>query len=119
LASLRAHKTQKTSSKSTGKGKGKILLMNLDDEDDDEEAAEEMQEHEGQCLTQLENSLSQCARCGKEKKCKIDKDGNHANLTFQQLRAWALSLVIMPSIPLHPQFPLIDLVFCRQRASMV
>lgn len=70
--------------------------MNLDDDEEDEEAAEEMKEQEDLSLMQLEKALSQCAKCGDEKRCKIDKTGKHVHLTFQQLRAWALSLVSHP-----------------------
>jgi hypothetical protein len=68
-------------------------LIDLDLDAEEEEAVVELHEEEGECLTRLEKSLSQCAKCGKEKRCKIDKVGAHVHLTFQQLRSWALSLV--------------------------
>ena len=73
-------------------------MMNLDDDEDEEAVAEELKEQEEVCLLQLEKALSQCAKCGDEKRCKIDKMGNHVHLTFQQLRAWALSLVSIPDL---------------------
>jgi hypothetical protein len=95
LASMRAHRSKATTStKASARGKkGKPVLMNLDDDEDEEAVAEELKEQEEVSLLQLEKALSQCVKCGDEKRCKIDKMGNHVHLTFQQLRAWALSLV--------------------------
>jgi hypothetical protein len=73
--------------------------MNLDNDEDEEAVADELKEQEEVCLLQLEKALSQCAKCGNEKWCKINKMGNHVHLTFQQLRAWALSLVSFPDLP--------------------
>ena len=70
--------------------------MNLDDDEDEEVVADELKEQEEVCLSQLEKALSQCAKCGDEKQCKM---GNHVHLTFQQLCAWALSLVSFPDLP--------------------
>jgi hypothetical protein len=98
LASMHAHKSKTTAStKVSAKGKkGKPVLMNLDDDEDEEAVAEELKEQEEVCLSQLEKALSRCAKCGDDKRCKIDKMGNHVHLTFQQLRSWALSLVSFP-----------------------
>jgi hypothetical protein len=101
LALMHAHKSKTTAStKVSAKGKkGKPVLMNLDDNEDEEAVADKLKEQEEVCLSQLEKALSQCAKCGNEKRCKIDKMGNHVHLTFQQLRAWALSLVSFPDLP--------------------
>jgi hypothetical protein len=50
-------------------------------------------EKEKKQLELLEKALSGCVRCGPEKFCKIDKSGNHVNLTFNQRRGWANALV--------------------------
>jgi len=95
LESLHAHKTMSTSLKSNWKGKCKIPLMNLDlDEEEEEEAAVDLLEEEGECLKKLGKVLGQCAKCGRGKRCKIDKLSTHIHLSFQQLCSWALSLVI-------------------------
>jgi hypothetical protein len=41
----------------------------------------------------LTAEFSRCALCGKDKLCKIDKNGNHAQLTNQQFRSWSAALV--------------------------
>ena len=101
LASMRAHKSKTTAStKVSAKGKkGKPVLMNLDNDEDEEVVADKLKEQEEVCLSQLEKALSQCAKCSNEKQCKINKMGNHVHLTFQQLHAWALSLVSFPDLP--------------------
>ena len=103
LASMRAHRSKATTStKASARGKkGKPALMNLDDDEDEEAVAEELKEQEEVSLLQLEKALSQCVKCGDEKRCKIDKMGNHVHLTFQQLCAWALSLVSYPDLLKH------------------
>lgn len=74
------------------KGKKKPALMNLND-DEEEDGDEEMVAREAKCMEQLERALSKCQKCGDEKCCKIDKLGNHHQLTFQQRRSWAVALV--------------------------
>jgi len=98
--SLKAcRKLKSSTSKAKSKRKTKTALMNLDADDyQDEKADEEMHEKETECLAQLKRALSQCTRCDDGVKCKIDRTGHHVPLTFQQLRAWALSLVSFAEI---------------------
>lgn len=91
---MKGRKSSATATKAKPKGRGKLTLMDLDNEDDeDEEEVEGMRSAEAECFEALEKALKRCAKCGPEKNCKIDKAGNHCQLTFQQCRAWALALV--------------------------
>jgi hypothetical protein len=67
--------------------------MNLDNDDEEDQANEAMQEKEKTAMEQLEAALSQCQKCGGTKACKIDRCGNHVNLTFQQRRSWSIAIV--------------------------
>ena len=74
--------------------------MNLDLDEGEVDASVELEEEESECLKRLEKSLSQCAKCGVEKRCKIDKLGTHVHLLFQQLRSWAFVV----NIPIYSPF---------------
>ena len=74
--------------------------MNLDLDEGEVDASVELEEEESECLKRLEKSLSQCAKCGVEKRCKIDKLGTHVHLSFQQLRSWAFVV----NIPIYSPF---------------
>jgi hypothetical protein len=90
LRSLRARsKKSGPASKSKGKKKHLLPLLDLDrdgdeHENEDEEGDSDLMEKEKKQLELLEKALSGCVRCGPEKFCKIDKSGNHVNLTFNQ-----------------------------------
>lgn len=88
LDSLRARTKKSVSTKNKRKP-----LLNLDNDEEEDAADVEMQEMERSAMEQLEKSLSQCQRCGDTKSCKIDRCGNHVNLTFQQRRSWSIAIV--------------------------
>lgn len=73
--------------------KKKLMLMDLDNEDDDDEGDEGVMEKEKKFHEQLEKSLTRCQLCGPTKFCQISRTGQHVNLSFQQRRGWAVSLV--------------------------
>ena len=75
------------------KGK-KTALLNLDNRDaDDEDGKDEaMAEKERKALEQLEKALSNCQKCGPSKLCKINTNGQHVDLTFNQRRGWLIAL---------------------------
>ncbi|KAI6137828.1 hypothetical protein BKA82DRAFT_36073 [Pisolithus tinctorius] len=89
MSTLRAMHGKK---KPPGKGKNPPLL-DLDNDgssaDDEDSAAIEK---ENKSLMELEKSLKLCQRCGPSKYCKINRAGQHVNLTFNQHRGWALTL---------------------------
>lgn len=102
MHSLRARRKGKRSSApaaASRKGKRKAQpVLDLDhdhssDLGDDEDAEEGFIETEMKKLEQLDGVLSQCQLCGREKFCKVDRAGNHVNLTMGQRRAWANALV--------------------------
>jgi hypothetical protein len=75
------------------KGK-RSMLLDLDNEDGSDDVEDDgMAEKEKKALEELENILRQCQLCGPSKLCKIDRTGQHANLTFQQRRGWSVALV--------------------------
>ncbi|KAJ3504064.1 hypothetical protein NLJ89_g8134 [Agrocybe chaxingu] len=96
LLSLRSRaKEGKASQHSTAskKKKAKVTLMDLDNEDDDDnEGGDELIEKEKEYLEQLGKILSKCQRCGPNAFCRISRNGDHVNLTFQQRRGWAIAL---------------------------
>jgi hypothetical protein len=94
MNSLRAHTVTKKKPVKTSKGK-KIALLDLDNSDDEDDIGEDeaMAEKEKKALEQLEKALGDCQKCGPSKLCKIDKNGQHINLTFNQRRGWSVALV--------------------------
>lgn len=76
------------------KGK-KIALLDLDNSDADADGGDDeaMAEKENKALEQLEKALGDCQKCGPSKLCKINKNGQHVNLTFNQRRGWSVALV--------------------------
>jgi hypothetical protein len=54
-------------------------------------------EKEVKCLEQLQNHHGRCQRCGPSLSCKIDRAGNHHQLTNPQMRGCARSLVCLHS----------------------
>jgi hypothetical protein len=101
------------SKKKPTKGK-KVALLDLDNdgEDEEEDNDEAMAEKEKKALEELENILRQCQKCGPSKYCKIDKMGQHVNLTFQQRRGWSVALVC--SAHLHTVPPIAQVLTSRQ-----
>lgn len=91
MQSLRAHTLTK---KKPVKGK-KIALLDLDNSDTDAEDGDDeaMAEKERKALEQLEKVLGDCQKCGPSKLCKVNKSGQHVNLTFNQRRGWSVALV--------------------------
>jgi hypothetical protein len=82
MNSLQAHAMTK---KKPSKGK-KTMLLDLDngDGDDDENADKGMAEKERKALEKLEKVLGDCQKYGPTKLCKINRDGQHVHLTFNQ-----------------------------------
>jgi hypothetical protein len=104
MYSLRARRKGKNTtiaaSSSTRKGKQKAMpVLDLDhdfsDLDDDQDAPEGFIDTEVKKLEMLDGVLSKCQLCGSDKFCKIDRAGNHVNLTMGQRRAWANALVLL------------------------
>jgi hypothetical protein len=104
MASLRAK--GKKGGKGSGTQSGKKLtrkakqaaildLDNSDDDDDDDSNEGGLMEKERKSIEELRQRLSKCQLCGPTKFCKIGKGGQHVALTFNQLRGWALALVIL------------------------
>lgn len=69
--------------------------MDLDNRDSENDEAEDegMAEKERRALEQIERTLSNCQKCGPSKLCKINRSGQHVNLTFNQRRGWSVALV--------------------------
>ncbi|KAJ3769016.1 hypothetical protein FB446DRAFT_706576 [Lentinula raphanica] len=104
LKSLHAHQHPSSSTKAKGcHGKSKITvvkILNLDgsnDEDVEFDAGKD-DEDTGTSTSllsnaeKLKNMLRQCQKCGQEKMCKIDVQGNHTKVTFQMLHPWVKAL---------------------------
>ena len=72
-----------------------MALMDLDNEDSDgnDGADEAMAERERKALERLEKALGNCQKCGSSKLCKVNKNGQHIHLTFNQRRGWSVALV--------------------------
>jgi len=72
-----------------------MALMDLDNEDlDGEDNVDEgMAEKERKAMEQLKKALSNCQKCGPSKLCKVNKNGCHVNLTFNQCQGWSVALV--------------------------
>jgi hypothetical protein len=94
MNSLRAHTiTKKKPAKAPKEKKTALLDLDNSDADDDGGEDEAMAEKERKALEQLEKVLSNCQKCGPSKLCKINKNGQHVNLTFNQRRGWSVALV--------------------------
>ncbi|KAJ7240071.1 hypothetical protein C8J57DRAFT_1372045, partial [Mycena rebaudengoi] len=88
------NKKKKTPAVSKGK-KGKMTTMDLDNDDpdgDDDDDDEAVADGERQAMSELDSEYKKCVKCGPAVLCKIDRSGSHVHLTFQQCRAWAVSL---------------------------
>ena len=87
------------------KGKGKKPTLLTFHEGDEEDAIDHEAVHEAEQIAheKLERHLSCCMKCGDSKFCKIDRNGNHVHLTFQQLSSWVAGLVNTQCIldPIH------------------
>ena len=91
MNSLRAHAVTK---KKPSKGKKTVLLdLNNGDNDDKEDVDEGMAEKENKALEKLEKALGDCQKCGPMKLCKVNKNGQHVQLTFNQCHGWSVALV--------------------------
>ncbi|KAF8160542.1 hypothetical protein K438DRAFT_1985644 [Mycena galopus ATCC 62051] len=92
MLSLRAT-TKKKPAVSTKK-KGKMAIMDLNNADsageDDED--EGIADGEKKAMVELDAEYRKCMRCGSAYVCKIDRSGQHVHLSFNQRRAWAVSL---------------------------
>ena len=103
LVSLQAHRstTGVGASSSSKRKKGKLALLDLNGDSDDEGDGGDssIPEKEMRASSQLEAVLTKCQKCGTSVYCKIAADGSHVNLTFQQRRAWAITLVC-PVLPI-------------------
>ncbi|KAJ7186268.1 hypothetical protein GGX14DRAFT_581167 [Mycena pura] len=104
MPSLLARQKKSSATSNTGPRRGrpsnakKILDLEHASGDDDDDVGEEKDTMvlEQDKYTLLERKLKgQCAPCAAKDPdiwCKIDCDGNHANVTFQQRNGWAHSL---------------------------
>ena len=96
MVSLRA-KAGKKGSKAVvvTKGKKKPVVLDLDHKEDEDDEGDDdgTMEKEKKFLKQLQRALGGCQLCGPSKSCKINRNGEHVNLTFNQLRGWAIALV--------------------------
>ncbi|KAJ7933350.1 hypothetical protein B0H13DRAFT_2507005 [Mycena leptocephala] len=93
MLSLRAT-IKKKKSAATTKKKGKMAIMDLNnddsaEEDDDDEG---VADGEKKAMAELDAEYRKCMRCGPTYVCKIDRSGAHIHLSFNQRRAWAVSL---------------------------
>jgi hypothetical protein len=97
MLSLQARRKKSASasrSKSQKKTTPRLLdLDNYDESDGDGEGPDDLIAKEHKQLELLDRALTNCARCGPDKYCKIDKAGDHVHLSFQQRRGWANALV--------------------------
>ncbi|KAJ6540646.1 hypothetical protein B0H19DRAFT_1381659 [Mycena capillaripes] len=92
MASLRA--TMKKQPAASTKKKGKMTIMDLNNtdsagEDDDDEA---VADGEKRAMAELDAEYRKCMRCCPTYVCKIDRSGEHVHLSFNQRRAWAVSM---------------------------
>src|ERR1700761_2779183 len=94
-----------------GRGRGavgkakKIQILDLDHAgsgDDDFDPDLGIMAKETKFVEQLQKHHGFCQLCGPSKSCKIDQAANHVQLSNNQLRGWARSLVRTP----HHSFPL-------------
>ncbi|KIK93140.1 hypothetical protein PAXRUDRAFT_789413 [Paxillus rubicundulus Ve08.2h10] len=70
------------------------MLLDLDSEDGGDDIEDDgMVEKEKKALEELKNVLWQCQLYGPSKLCKIDRTGQHVNLTSQQHRGWSVALL--------------------------
>lgn len=94
MISLRAKLGLKSAGAKPKKGKLPMLdLEHAESGDDDFDDGLGIMDKEVKCLEQLQNHHGRCQRCGPSLSCKIDRAGNHHQLTNPQLRGWARSLV--------------------------
>ncbi|KAF8218991.1 hypothetical protein L208DRAFT_1383144 [Tricholoma matsutake] len=98
MHTLRAHQKKKgkrstsnnqASSSRSLKQKMQPVLLNLDEDDNDNEDEDDNEdgdllECEKKHLAALDKKLTGCQRCGQDRFCKIDKSGNHVNLSMGQ-----------------------------------
>ena len=93
MNSLQAHTMTKKKPVKASKGKKTALLDHDNSDADDEDGKDKaMAEKERKALEQLEKALSNFQKCGPSKLCKINKNGQHVNLTFNQRRSWSVTL---------------------------
>jgi len=79
------------------KGKKTALLdLNNRDDNDEEDVDEGMAEKERKALEKLEKALGDRQKCGPTKLCKVNKNGQHVHLTFNQRHGWSITLVRIP-----------------------
>ncbi|KAF8133504.1 hypothetical protein K438DRAFT_1787644 [Mycena galopus ATCC 62051] len=94
MNSLRAKLGLKSAGAKPKKGKLPILdLEHAGSGDDDFDEGLGIMDKEVKCLEQLQNHHGRCQRCGPSLSCKIDRAGNHHQLTNPQMRGWARSLL--------------------------
>ena len=98
MKSLRAHLKEGKTATSVRGGKGKLgkklALIDLDNDDDDDDVGDDsILDKERSFLEKLERVLTRCQLCGPTKFCRISRNGDHVNLTFQQRRGWVVALV--------------------------
>jgi hypothetical protein len=100
MVSLRAMTKKKSAASTKKKGKMTIMDPNNNDsagEDDDNEG---VADGEKKAMAELDAEYRKCMRCGATFVCKIDRSGEHVHLSFNQSRAWAVSLVCC-SVPMQ------------------
>jgi hypothetical protein len=85
----------------SGKKKAKMTTLDLenDDTDGEGEGDEGVEDGEKAAMAELDAQYRTCIKCGTAHLCKIDRAGNHVHLSFNQRRAWAVSLVRQSVVP--------------------
>ena len=89
LEAMNSKKSGRSQASSCSIKNKKMVLMDLNGNSDDDNGT---MEKEKQALEQLERALTRCQLCGPGKFCKISKTGDHVNLTWNQCRAWSITL---------------------------
>jgi hypothetical protein len=95
----------------SGKGKQgkKSALIDLDNDDEDDDVGDDsILNREQGFLEKLEKVLTRCQLCGPTKFCRISRNGEHVNLTFQQRRGWVVALVFLSCCVAPASVNLID-----------
>ncbi|KAJ6474919.1 hypothetical protein C8R45DRAFT_935453 [Mycena sanguinolenta] len=93
MLSLRAMiKKKKPAATTKKKGKMTIVDLNNDDSAGEDGDDEDIADGERKAMAELDAEYRKCMRCGPTFVCKIDRSGVHIHLSFNQRRAWAVSL---------------------------
>ncbi|KAJ7330469.1 hypothetical protein DFH08DRAFT_940360 [Mycena albidolilacea] len=92
MLSLCAMTKKKPAAPTKKKGKMTIMDLNNDDSAGEDDNDEGVADAEKKAMAELNAEYCKCMRCGPTYVCKIDRSGTHIHLSFNQHRAWAVSL---------------------------